>query len=139
MKEKLCYVGYNIHAEQKLAQETTFLVEQYTLPDGRVIKVALQQHSSNLVAIIYFLGQSFFFLWTLCRNISDQVGGERFEASEALFQPHLINKEGQGNDEMMIKCDQSEQLWSTKSEEVRTEFESLTFNREEIKAIFEGG
>ena len=39
MKEKLCYVGYNIHAEQKLAQETTFLVEQYTLPDGRVIKV----------------------------------------------------------------------------------------------------
>ena len=40
MKEKLCYVGYNIHAEQKLAQETTFLVEQYTLPDGRVIKVA---------------------------------------------------------------------------------------------------
>ena len=55
MKEKLCYVGYNIHAEQKLAQETTFLVEQYTLPDGRVIKVALQ-HSSNLVALIYFLG-----------------------------------------------------------------------------------
>ena len=41
MKEKLCYVGYNIHAEQKLAQETTFLVEQYTLPDGRVIKVTL--------------------------------------------------------------------------------------------------
>lgn len=29
MKEKLCYVGY-YHAEQKLAQETTFLVEQYT-------------------------------------------------------------------------------------------------------------
>ena len=39
MKEKLCYVAYNIHAEQKLAQETTFLVEHYTLPDGRVIKV----------------------------------------------------------------------------------------------------
>ena len=57
MKEKLCYVGYNIHAEQKLAQETTFLVEQYTLPDGRVIKVALQQ-GSNLVAIIYFLSMN---------------------------------------------------------------------------------
>ena len=57
MKEKLCYVGYNIHAEQKLAQETTFLVEQYTLPDGRVIKVALQQ-SSNLVVIIYFLSMN---------------------------------------------------------------------------------
>ena len=39
MKEKLCYVAYNIHAEEKLAQETTFLVEHYTLPDGRVIKV----------------------------------------------------------------------------------------------------
>jgi actin-related protein 2 len=56
MKEKLCYVGYDIASEQRLAQETTFLVEQYTLPDGRVIK----------------------------------VGGERFEASEALFQPHLV-------------------------------------------------
>ena len=57
MKEKLCYVGYNIHAEQKLAQETTFLVEQYTLPDGRVIKVTLRQ-SSSLVAIIYFLSMN---------------------------------------------------------------------------------
>ena len=57
MKEKLCYVGYNIHAEQKLAQETTFLVEQYTLPDGRVIKVT-SQRSSNLVAIIYFLSMN---------------------------------------------------------------------------------
>ena len=45
MKEKLCYVGYNIHAEQKLAQETTFLVEQYTLPDGRVIKVVIIKQS----------------------------------------------------------------------------------------------
>ena len=34
MKEKLCYVGYDIATEQKLAQETTFLVEPYTLPDG---------------------------------------------------------------------------------------------------------
>ena len=35
MKEKLCYVGYDIASEQKLAQETTFLVEQYTLPDWK--------------------------------------------------------------------------------------------------------
>lgn len=40
IKEKLCYVAYNIHSEEKLALETTFLVEKYTLPDGRVIKVA---------------------------------------------------------------------------------------------------
>ena len=70
MKEKLCYVGYDIATEQKLAQETTFLVEPYTLPDGRVIK----------------------------------VGGERFEASEALFQPHLINVEGQGVAELVFNA-----------------------------------
>ena len=31
MKEKLCYVGYDIELEQKLALETTVLVEQYTV------------------------------------------------------------------------------------------------------------
>merc|ERR1712183_580194 len=67
------YVGYDIATEQKLAQETTFLVESYTLPDGRVIK----------------------------------VGGERFEASEALFQPHLINVEGQGVAELLFSAIQS--------------------------------
>ncbi len=76
MKEKLCYVGYDITAEQKLAQETTFLVESYTLPDGRVIK----------------------------------VGGERFEASEALFQPHLINVEGQGIAELVFSSIQAAEM-----------------------------
>lgn len=69
MKEKLCYVGYDIETEQKLANETTVLVEQYELPDGRVIK----------------------------------VGGERFAASEALFQPHLIDVEGDGMAELLFK------------------------------------
>ncbi|XP_045183942.1 actin-related protein 2 [Mercenaria mercenaria] len=73
MKEKLCYVGYDIEQEQKLALETTVLVESYTLPDGRVIK----------------------------------VGGERFEAPEALFQPHLINVEGDGVAEMLFKAIQA--------------------------------
>lgn len=68
MKEKLCYVGYDIEQEQKLALETTVLVESYQLPDGRVIK----------------------------------VGGERFEAPEALFQPHLINVEGLGVAELLF-------------------------------------
>eukprot|EP00095_Tigriopus_kingsejongensis_P006939 snap_masked-scaffold1282_size50771-processed-gene-0.3 protein:Tk06939 transcript:snap_masked-scaffold1282_size50771-processed-gene-0.3-mRNA-1 annotation:"actin-related protein 2" len=76
MKEKLCYVGYDVVTEQKLAQETTFLVEPYTLPDGRVIK----------------------------------VGGERFEASEALFQPHLINVEGQGIAELVFNAIQSAEM-----------------------------
>jgi len=39
MKEELCYVGYDIGIEQKLANETTVLVETYTLPDGREVKV----------------------------------------------------------------------------------------------------
>ena len=31
MKESLCYVGYDIEQEQKLALETTVLVENYTV------------------------------------------------------------------------------------------------------------
>jgi actin-related protein 2 len=73
IKEKLCYVGYDIQQEQKLALETTVLVEQYTLPDGRVIR----------------------------------VGGERFEAPEALFQPHLINVESVGIAELLFNTIQA--------------------------------
>merc|ERR1712147_275914 len=32
IKEKLCYVGYDIDQEARLAAETTVLVEKYTLP-----------------------------------------------------------------------------------------------------------
>lgn len=31
MKEKLCYIGYDIEMEQRLALETTVLVEPYTV------------------------------------------------------------------------------------------------------------
>ena len=61
---------------KKNSQETTFLVESYTLPDDRVIK----------------------------------VGGERFEASEALFQPHLINVEGQGIAELVFSAIQAAEM-----------------------------
>ncbi|NWI33190.1 ARP2 protein, partial [Sula dactylatra] len=81
IKEKLCYVGYNIEQEQKLALETTVLVESYTLPDGRIIK----------------------------------VGGERFEAPEALFQPHLINVEGVGVAELLFNTIQAADI-DTRSE-----------------------
>ena len=73
MKENLCYVGYDIESEQNLALQTTVLVEQYALPDGRVIK----------------------------------VGGERFEAPEALFQPHLINVESVGVAELLFNTIQA--------------------------------
>jgi actin-related protein 2 len=43
LKEKMCYVAYDVEEEQRLALETTTLVENYTLPDGRVIKVAAEK------------------------------------------------------------------------------------------------
>ena len=39
-----------------------------------------------------------------------KVGGERFEASEALFQPHLINVEGQGIAELVFSAIQSGEM-----------------------------
>lgn len=81
MKEKLCYVGYNIEQEQQLATETTVLVESYTLPDGRVVK----------------------------------LGGERFEAPEVLFQPHLINVETPGVAELLFNTIQAADI-DTRSE-----------------------
>lgn len=73
MKEKLCYVAYDVEQEQNLALDTTVLVKKYTLPDGRVIK----------------------------------VGGELFGAPEALFQPHLIDREGVGISELLFNTIQA--------------------------------
>ena len=68
LKEKVCYVGYDLELEKKLALETTVTCQSYTLPDGRVIK----------------------------------VGAERFEAPEALFNPHLVDVEGKGLGELVF-------------------------------------
>ncbi|KAK9448212.1 actin family [Limtongia smithiae] len=43
IKEKLCYVSYDLELDAKLAEETTVLVESYTLPDGRVIKIGSER------------------------------------------------------------------------------------------------
>lgn len=43
IKEKLCYVAYDLELEERLARETTTLIEQYTLPDGRLIKVGSER------------------------------------------------------------------------------------------------
>jgi actin-related protein 2 len=43
IKESLCYVGYDMEVEQKLALETTVLIKKYTLPDGRVIKIGRER------------------------------------------------------------------------------------------------
>ncbi|CAA7265160.1 unnamed protein product [Cyclocybe aegerita] len=46
IKEKLCYVSYDLEQDKKLAEETTVLVESYTLPDGRVIKVGPERYEA---------------------------------------------------------------------------------------------
>ncbi|PAV71626.1 hypothetical protein WR25_11914 [Diploscapter pachys] len=76
MKEKLCYVAYNVEQEERLALETTVLTQSYTLPDGRVIR----------------------------------IGGERFEAPECLFQPHLIGVEKPGLSELLFGCIQASDI-----------------------------
>jgi len=43
IKEKCCYVACDIGAERKLALETTNLMETFTLPDGRVIKIGRER------------------------------------------------------------------------------------------------
>lgn len=43
IKEKVCYVGYDMELERKLALETTVLMANYTLPDGRVIKIGAER------------------------------------------------------------------------------------------------
>jgi actin-related protein len=43
IKEKLCYVSYDLELDHKLSEETTVLVESYTLPDGRTIRVGSER------------------------------------------------------------------------------------------------
>jgi len=68
IKEKFCYIGYDLDVEKRLALDTTVLMQSYTLPDGRVIK----------------------------------LGPERYEASEVLFKPSLIDVEGAGMHDMLF-------------------------------------
>ena len=43
IKEKLCYVGYDLNIERRLALETCTLVKPFQLPDGRIIKVGRER------------------------------------------------------------------------------------------------
>jgi len=46
IKEKFCYVGYDLDVESRLALETTILMQSYTLPDGRVIKLGRERYEA---------------------------------------------------------------------------------------------
>lgn len=49
IKEKLCYVGFDLDVERKLALETTNLVQPFQLPDGRIIKVGRERFEASEV------------------------------------------------------------------------------------------
>lgn len=46
IKEKLCYIGYDLEVEKRLALDTTVLMEKYELPDGRVIKLGRERYEA---------------------------------------------------------------------------------------------
>eukprot|EP00741_Cyanophora_paradoxa_P024464 tig00022075_g23621.t1 len=46
MKEKLCYVSYDIETDKRLAVETTALVKSYTLPDGRTVQIGRERYEA---------------------------------------------------------------------------------------------
>ncbi|KOB68596.1 Actin-related protein Arp2, partial [Operophtera brumata] len=91
MKEKLCYIGYNIEQEQKLALETTVLVEPYVTV--RMMKEKLCYIGYNIEQEQKLALETTVLVepYVLPDGRVIKVGGERFEAPEALFQPHLIN------------------------------------------------
>lgn len=43
IKEQCCYSAYDINEERRLALETTCLMKEFTLPDGRVIKLGRER------------------------------------------------------------------------------------------------
>ena len=46
LKEKFCYVSYDLELDNRLSEDTTVLVESYTLPDGRVIKIGSERYEA---------------------------------------------------------------------------------------------
>lgn len=46
IKEKHCYIGYDLDVEKRLGLETTVLMQSYTLPDGRVIKLGAERYQA---------------------------------------------------------------------------------------------
>lgn len=61
----------------------------------------------DTVTLIQNINWDFFGHFQLPDGRVIKVGGERFEAPEALFQPHLINVEGQGIAELVFNTIQT--------------------------------
>jgi actin-related protein 2 len=76
IKEKACYTALDLSMEERLAEETTVLVESFCLQDGTSIS----------------------------------LGRERFEASEALFQPKLVDCEKSGLADIIFETIQEAEI-----------------------------
>ncbi|TPP67872.1 actin [Fasciola gigantica] len=115
MKEKLCYVAYDVEQEQNLALETTVLVKKYTVSRSLIFYFDdLPLPHSNLFAKMEGLISVFGIVSNnplsnllLPDGRVIKVGGELFGAPEALFQPHLINHDGVGIAELLFNTIQS--------------------------------
>lgn len=46
IKEKCCFIGYDLEIENTLSLETTTLIKKYELPDGRVIKLDRERYQA---------------------------------------------------------------------------------------------
>jgi len=46
VKEKCCFIGYDLVIEDRLALETTTLITKYELPDGRIIKLDRERYQA---------------------------------------------------------------------------------------------
>ena len=92
IKEKLCYVAYDTQFEQKLAHETTVLVKDYELPDGRsLILLATDPYAfgtktafSNPAGLSLGIG-----LHNYPSPASSQEPRRLFSTAEACFSPRL--------------------------------------------------
>lgn len=49
IKEKLCYVSFDLKIEKKLARETSTLIKPFQLPDGRIIKIGRERFEASEV------------------------------------------------------------------------------------------
>eukprot|EP00466_Bigelowiella_natans_P002370 jgi/Bigna1/56385/estExt_Genewise1Plus.C_970014 len=56
IKEKHCYVGYDLEIEKKLGLDTTALTRKYTLPDGRSITLGSERYQAPEVLFQPHLG-----------------------------------------------------------------------------------
>ncbi|KAI0251786.1 Actin/actin-like protein [Lactifluus subvellereus] len=97
IKEKLCYVSYDLDMDTRLPEEITTLVESYTCETDRDVLASLPFSSPRLTHRYRQLPDG--------RTI--KVGSERFEAAECMFQPHLVDIEQPGIAEMLFETIQN--------------------------------